>query len=296
MIDDLKAMAIFVETIKQGSFKAASRELGLSPSVVSYHVAQLEGRIGNALLYRSTRKLSLTSEGEILFEHAEAMLEAAKQGLSLVSSEHGAFVGSLKVTVPSSLTRGLIATKLAAFKRAYGDIALDIDYTDQWQDLIAAGIDIAIRVGPLPDSTLKSCSVGNISRTLVCAASFYNRQKPPISPVDLAGWQWIGHSRVPNRRSFECEAEHVEVSYASSMTVNNVDAMTQMAVEGMGLATPPSMFVASLLAKGDLIEVLPEWTVRPVPIYAVWPNNVSSASNARLLLDCLLENETFRGA
>ncbi len=288
MIDELRAMAIFAETIKQGSFKKASMTLGLSPSVVSYHVGQLEERVGNALIYRSTRKLSLTSEGKLLFEHAEAMLEAAGQGLDLVSSKRETPVGALCLTLPTSLTRGALAVALSTFRAEFPDIELSITYTDQRQDLIEGGIDLAIRVGTMEDSSLMSRQLGAIERKLVCSPAYMSNHSEPMAPADLESWDWIKHTMLPANRTLIKGQERVQVNFRSGIAVNSVDAMAQLSLQGLGLSTPPASFVTEMLESSALIEVLSDWQVESIPVYAVWPNNVSAASNTRLLLNHLL--------
>ncbi len=290
LIGELRAMAIFAETIRRGSFKAASEKLGLSPSVISYHVSQLEGRVGNALIYRSTRKLSLTSEGAMLFKHAELMLAAAEEGLGLVSSKRSTPTGVLRITVPTSLTRGLFAKKLATFKVAFPDVELVITYTDKRQDLVEQGIDLAIRAGYMEDSALMSRHLGEVERKLVCSPSYYAARQAPSLPDDLAGWSWVKHSMLPSHRTLTKGQERIQVDFTSRISVNSVDAMAQLSLQGLGLSTPPALFVDDLLESGRLVEVLPEWQVESIPIYAVWPNNASSASNTRLLLKHLSDS------
>lgn len=283
-------MAIFAETIRRGSFKAASERLGLSPSVVSYHISQLERHVGNALIYRSTRALSLTSEGEVLFKHAEVMLVAAEEGLGLVSSKRSVPTGVLRITVPTSLTRGLFAKKLATFKVAFPDVELVVTYTDKRQDLIEQGIDLAIRAGYMEDSALMSRNLGEIERKLVCSPCYYATHPAPSSPEELARWSWVRHSMLPSHRILTMGQERIQVDFSSRISVNSVDAMAQLSLQGLGLSTPPALFVDDLLESGGLVEVLPGWQVEPIPIYGVWPNNASSASNTRLLLGHLCDS------
>lgn len=289
MIDDLKAIAIFAETVRRGSFRAAAEALSLSPSVVSYHISQLEQDVGNALLYRSTRKLSLTSEGQVLFDYAVSMLAAAEKGLGLVSANRPTPVGALRITAPTSLTRGPLAEKFAAFSLAYPSIKLDIHYSDKRHDLIAEGIDLAIRVGTMADSSLKSRQLGTMKRKLVCSPAYFASRKAPQEPGDLADWHWIKHGMLPMQRRFVKDGVVVDVSYSSHVSVNSVDALAQLSILGLGLSTPPTLFVADAIEKGQLREVLPDWCVQPIPLYAVWPNNVSSQSNVRLFLDYLAD-------
>jgi len=290
MIDDLRAVAIFAETIKQGSFRGAAKKFGLSPSVISYHITQLETHLGVALIYRSTRKLSLTSEGEMLYRYACDMLDSVERGLSEVSSKGLNPTGKLSVSVPSSLTKGSISKRIASFSKLNPGIDLHIAYTDSRQDLIANGIDLALRAGDMDDSSLLSKQIGHISRTLVCSPDYAATQVAVTCPDDLTSWNWIKHTMLPPCRTLHKEGvQAVKVKFNSTVSVNSVEAMTQLAIHGVGLSTPPSIFVEQALDEGTLLEILPDWYVEPIPLHAVWPNNVLQGSNAKRLLNHLIE-------
>ena len=288
MIDDLKAMAVFAEMARQGSFRAAADVLGLSPSVVSYHVSQLEKRVGTALIYRSTRKLSLTHEGQVLYQHARTMLDAAQQGLNEVVAHDDEPQGKLTITLPSALTRAPINQRIAEFAKQYPKIELNLLYTDIRQDLIASGIDLAVRAGALKDSALKSKSIGTIERTLVCAPSYAEQYATPLVPEDLAEWKWIRLAMLPTQRTLIGPTnQRIPIQFTSQIVVDSVDAMAQFSILGLGVSTPPRFLVEDAIADGRLVQLLPEWRVEGVPIYAVWPGNVSVHSNARRLLSYL---------
>lgn len=288
MIDDLKAIAVFAEMARQGSFRAAADVLGLSPSVVSYHVSQLEKRVGTALIYRSTRKLSLTHEGQVLYQHAQTMLDAAQQGLNEVVSHDNEPQGKLTVTLPSALTRAPINQRIAEFARQHPKIELNLLYTDTRQDLIASGIDLAVRAGKLEDSALKSKSIGTVERVLVCAPSYAEQHAVPSVPEDLAEWKWIRLAMLPMQRTLISPAnERIPIHFSSQLVVDSVDAMAQFSILGLGVSTPPRFLVEDAIADGRLVQLLPEWRVEGVLIYAVWPGNVSVNSNARRLLSYL---------
>ncbi|KMN81531.1 LysR family transcriptional regulator, partial [Chromobacterium violaceum] len=119
MIDELRALAVFAKTTETGSFRAAARALGLAPSVVSHHVSQLESRLGVALLYRSTRRLSLTPDGQALYGHAQAMLQAAETGLNELAGRAIEPAGTLRLSLPAFFARGPLTTSLAAFSRCH---------------------------------------------------------------------------------------------------------------------------------------------------------------------------------
>lgn len=179
MIDELRALAIFAKVVETGSFRSAANALKLSPSVVGHHVSRLEKRLGVALLYRSTRRLSLTHEGEKLFTSTKAMLSAAEKGLDSVAYHASEPTGKLNLTVPAMLTRSPLVSDIAAFAKEFPKVALSINFSDIQQDLIREGIDLAIRIGDLKDSALKSKRLFTMKRKLVVAPALMNEHKSP---------------------------------------------------------------------------------------------------------------------
>lgn len=292
MIDDLRSIAIFAETITQGSFRAAATQLGLSPSVVSYHVTQLEKRVGTALIYRSTRKLSLTHEGDLLYQSAKDMLTAADQGLNRITAKDDRRVGGkLTITLPAGLSRAPINKQIAEFAKLYSNIKLKISYTDLSQDLIGQGIDLAFRAGDMKDSSLRSKRIGQIERKLVCSIDYLENQIKPKALNDLAAWDWIKLEMLPSRRTLiDASGQRIDISFNSRITVDSVDAMTQLCIHGMGLATPPSYLIEEELKLGKVVELFRECHVCPIPLFAVWPANVSENSNSKRLLSYLISN------
>lgn len=288
MIDDLRAIAIFAELVRQGSFRRAARVLSLSPSVVSYHVSQLEQKHGVALIYRSTRKISLSHEGATLYRYAEEMLAAAQHGLSQISDFSTEPSGRLTVTLPSALTRAPMTHRIGEFSRLYPGIELQILYSDRTRDLIAEGIDLAIRAGDLADSSLKARRIGQIERRLVCTPAYLAEHGTPMHPTELADWDWVRLAMLPARRTLiGPRGESLVIEYSGRLSVDNVEAMTQFCLQGLGLATPPDHMVETALQSGELVEVLPAWRVESMPLYALWPANAAPGGNIRRLLDFL---------
>jgi DNA-binding transcriptional LysR family regulator len=292
MINELKAMAIFVEVIKKGSFRAAAKTLELSPSVVSYHVAGLEERVGTALLYRSTRKLSLTSEGEVLYDKANQMMLAAEQGLSLLSNQQHQPAGNVCVSLPSALSDSPINQTIAKFALQFPKIKLTLNYSDDQKDLIGKGVDLAIRAGSLKDSTLKSRSLGEIERRLVCSPEYLKSKTSPFHPSELSEWDWIGLEQLPARRVLsKNKSESFEVNFDKRIIVDCVEAMSQFCQSGLGLATLAEYQANQLIEQGELVEVLPDWRVESIPLYLVWPDNVSEFSATRRLIRFLVNEK-----
>ncbi|RDE24280.1 LysR family transcriptional regulator [Motiliproteus coralliicola] len=290
MIDDLRALAIFAELSRQGSFRATAERLGLSPSVVSYHLSQLEKRLGTALLYRSTRKISLTAEGRQLQQHALAMLEAAQQGLEALDTDRDKVGGVLRITLPTALARAPVSAGLARFHRRYPGIEMHLSYTDQRQDLLADGIDLAIRAGSLPDSSLKAKRIGQIDRKLVCSPALIEAFGAVQKPELLSHWPWIRLAMMPPRRTLiGPDGSRHELSFDASIVVDSVEALAELCWQGAGLATPSTHLIESSLASGELIEPLPQWRIEPIALHAVWPANAGPHSNSRRLLEFLAQ-------
>lgn len=279
MIDELRALAIFAKVVEAGSFRSAANTLKLSPSVVSHHVAQLEERLGVALLYRSTRRLSLTHEGEKLFMSAETMLSAAEKGLNSIAYHAEEPTGKLSLTVPAMLARSPLMSNIAAFAKAFPKVALSINFSDIQQDLIREGIDLAIRIGNLKDSGLKSKRLFMMTRKLIVAPVLMSAHKSPRRPQDLFQWDWIGlKMRANTKKLINQKGKTCLIKFEPKIIVDSMEAVCQLAIAGLGLATPPAFLVAEDIRRGYLVEPLPEWEAESLPVYVVWPPNAPKES------------------
>ena len=281
-------MAVFARTVETGSFRAAARALGLSPSVVSHHVAQLEARLGVALLYRSTRRLTLTSDGSKLFEAARTMLEAAEGGLDQIAERSREPAGHLSVTAPEVFVSGRVVDGLAAFARAFPKVTLSVSFTDMPLDLIRDGIDLAVRVGALADSSLKSKRLFAMPLKLVAAPAYVSERRTPRGPRDLIDWDWMSLKSRRPRDKFVGPGGRTEViEFSPRIVVDSAQAALELARHGQGLAMVPAAIAAPLLARRELIEVLPKWRLEAPSVYAVWPPNASRAGLAMRLVAML---------
>lgn len=167
MLDDLRAIALFVRTVDLGSFRSVAASFNISPSVVSHHVAKLEEKYGVALLYRSTRKLSLTDDGKRFYEHARKMVFSAGDALNMLTENAQSPHGKLTLSMPGALVRSDLTRKIAQFSSDYPNVSVSLHSSDETIDLIASGIDLALRTGEMKDSMLKSRRIGSIDRKSV---------------------------------------------------------------------------------------------------------------------------------
>jgi DNA-binding transcriptional LysR family regulator len=275
MFDELRAIAIFAKTIETGSFRGCAKALGLSPSVVSHHIAQLERKLGLTLLYRSTRKMSLTAEGEQLYEASKKMLEAIEIGLDSILPAAEQPSGTLRVSMPSILVRSGLMEKIAKFCGELPNVKVHLHFSDKIVDLIEERFDIGIRIGTLKDSSLCAKKLFSFGRKLVCSPAFFEKQVKIRKPGDLSIWQWIGIEMLPLSRRFRNSAgKSVIVNYQTKLMCDSVDAAYQLAMAGAGLSSPPDFLVEKDIKEGKLVEVLPEWQMEPLTVYAIWPQNL----------------------
>lgn len=290
LVDRLKSLGIFAECVRQGSFRGAGRTLGLTPSVVSYHVKQLEEELGRPLLYRSTRRLSLTDAGERLAASAEAMLGLAETGLMQARDPEAALSGTLRITLTSAMAGSPIAATLARFHAENPQVALDLHYSDIWEDLVGDRYDLALRSGEMTDSSLMCRKLWDMPRVLVASPDFLAKHPPIAAPADLGQIPWVRFAKMSDQRVLiSPNGQEAQVQQAGNITVNNIEAMSDFACLGMALASPPTHFVAADLAVGRLVEVLQEWQVAPIPVYAVWPAGAVANPLTTRLLDMLVK-------
>jgi DNA-binding transcriptional LysR family regulator len=273
MIDKLRSIAIFSTVVDQGSFRAAALHLGLAPSRISEVVSQLEKDLGVTLLYRSTRQLSLTNEGRHLHERAKAMLDAAEEGLDAISPLSKEPTGALRITAPAFITQTNLMDAFARFSRTYPRVDLDFHFSDRPSEVIKDGFDVAIRAGWLNDSDLMVRTIGHTDRFLVASPDYVATMPTPAVPSDLEAWDWIRFVMRANQTELTAaNGEVMTVLGKSSVSVNAADALYGFAVRGLGLTTIPEHLAVRGFEQGDLVHVLPDWSVPPLGLHAIWPN------------------------
>lgn len=273
MIDKLRSIAIFSTVVDQGSFRAAARSVGLAPSRVSEVVSQLEKELGVTLLYRSTRQLTLTNEGRQLHDAAKDMLRAVETGLDNISPLSTEPSGALKVTAPAFVTQTDLMDVFARFAKAYPKVDLDFHFSDRPSNVIRDGFDVAIRAGWLDDSDLMVRTIGHVDRYLVSSPTYFDAMPVPKKPSDLEDWQWIRFiMRADQTELTSKEGQVVKVLGKSSVSVNSASALFEFAVRGLGLTAIPEHLARRGLDRGELVHVLPEWTMKPLGLHAIWPN------------------------
>ncbi len=286
MIDELRSMAIFATVVETGSFSAAGRRLHLGTSVVSYHVSELEKRLGVTLLYRSTRALSMTHEGERLLEAAQRMISAAADGLDTIADLSAEPSGALHLTAPAFLQNSPYEAAIWSFAERYNNVAITLRSSDKVDDIIGEGWDLAIRIGRLKDSALKARRLGDFERRLVASPAYLASVETIKTPKDLQHRGFVSIEMVPDTETMSYKDKQQTVSYDQiRIRVDTVRAARSAVLAGLGLQSLPLSEIADDLQQGRLVHVLPNWSLEKLGVFAVWPETGPRSALTRRLLE-----------
>jgi DNA-binding transcriptional LysR family regulator len=284
-MDRLEELAIFVAITDAGSLVGASRRLRHSPPAVTRALSALEDRIGLRLVERTTRRLAPTEAGSALADRARTLLADYDQALA--GALQAPVRGVLRITAPVHFGRRHVAPIVSAFLNAYPDVRVELSLSDRNLDLIDEGLDLAVRIGPLVDSSLVARQIGSVRRVVVASPAYLERRGVPQRPPDLAAHDTIfGMARSPAREwRFGPSPRGAVVRLSPRLLVDDVEAQLQAAKAGRGVARPLSYQVADELADGSLIRLLQEFEPEPFPVNLVTLSRSHMAPKVRAFLD-----------
>jgi DNA-binding transcriptional LysR family regulator len=292
MAVNLNRLAVLVAVVEAGSFTAAAARLGLTKARVSQHITALEAELGTALLVRTTRRLRTTEAGQAFVADCARILRETDTAIARVARSAGdAPSGTLRVTVAASHIPAIIAPALAALARDHPDLAIEVLATDAIIDLVAAGVDIAVRVGWLGDSRLRRVRLGAFRQVVIAAPSYLERFGRPRHPRDLAAHRWIALSalRAPLSWTFMRGAARTRVRVAAPIRASAPAAVHALVVAGAGITALLDDVVAPDIAVGRLEPLLTEYTLPEAGIYAVHPPLRHVPAKTRAFIDALRE-------
>ena len=283
-------LGFFCLLVKQGSLAATARELNLTPPAVSRRLSQLEERLGVRLLNRTTRRISLTGEGEVYFGNAQRILSDIDEMERLVSSSRAAPKGLLRINAPLGFGRSYIGPAISAFTRSYADVDVQLHLTDRPVSLPDEAIDVSIRFGDLPDSRLIAKKIAANRRLLVASPAYLRTAGQPANPHDLTQHQCIvlrqNESAYGNwRLSRGKQTETVKVH--SKLSTNDGEVALNWALEGHGILMRAEWDVAKYLRSGRLVQVLADYETPPADIYAVYLERLNLSAKVAYFVDHL---------
>jgi DNA-binding transcriptional LysR family regulator len=284
-MDRLDELAIFMAIVEAGSLVSAARRLRRSPPAVTRALSSLEDRMGLRLVDRTTRRLAPTEAGSALAERARALL--ADYDAVLVGVSQAPIRGVLRITAPVQFGRRHVAPIVSAFLNEYPDVRVELSLNDRNVDLIEEGLDLAVRIGPLADSSLVARHVGSVRRVVVASPAYLARRGAPRTPSDLAAHDTIfGMARSPAREwRFGPSQRGATVRLSPRLLVDDVEAQIQVAQAGRGIARVLSYQVTDELAAGALVRLLQDFEPAPLPVQLVTLSRSHVASKVRAFLD-----------
>lgn len=295
-MDLLRPAMTFAMVVEHGSFRAAAQHLGLSPAYVSQMISELEARLGRQLLYRSTRKISLTPEGETYQTHAIAMFQAFATGNAAMRQGGLGLSGHLRITVPTVLASPAFAKIVAKFCADNPELQLDITLDDAAIDPVAHRVDLAIRIGDAGQDPRLARKLFETYGVLLCASGWEN----PVADLSgLAQLRWLrtpksaGNLRLRNMDT----GRDVDVTPRQISIINNAQLIQELLRAAPSFAVFPEFAVRERLLNGTLYEPLPMYRTSSQPVYALFTERRTSLSNARAFVDAMMQwlRSTTRG-
>ena len=292
-IERLTGLIAFTRAASLGSFAAASRSLGISPSAVSKSIARLEKQMGLSLFTRTTRSLHLTQEGRVLYEKALQLLQEAENIQQAVISTRSRPSGLLRVTAPWPIAVHILAPALPAFHQRYPDIFVDVRISDSVSDMTAEGIDVALRVGSIPDSRLIARRLGPHRVCAFASPAYLARRGTPTHPDalkdhDCVNFRFQSSGQV-FRWAFSMAGETEEYPVNAWMMADASEIVAGVVVAGGGIGFLPTYMSAQHVKNGALVPVLPAHAFDRAWITALWPESRRNSLNVRAFIAMLSE-------
>ena len=290
-MNKLLQMQVFAEVVRAGSFVSAADGLAMSKAAVSRHVGELEARLGVRLLQRTTRRLSLTEEGQVFHARCIDVLASVGEAEDEISSQTGTASGLLRISAPTTYGVRNLAPLWGGFRERHPKVTLDITLADRVVDLVEEGYDLAVRIGRLADSSLVVRRL-DTARMVLCASPRYlAAHGTPSHPHDLAGHSILAYSYWSEKDEWQFAGPEGPVSVRTRpwLTTNSGDTCRAAALAHQGVILQPTFIVEDDLAAGDLVELLPAYKSVEIGIYAVYPTRKHVPAKLRALIEFLAE-------
>lgn len=290
-MDQLLAWRVFCRVAELRSFHLAADSLALSTTYVSNLVRKLELQLGCRLLARTTRTVQLTADGTLFLARCSEVLQQAEQLSQLFQGQAGQLSGRLRLDVPTGIARRFVLPALPALLAAHPQLQVELGSSDRKVDLVAEGVDVALRIGAIQDETLVARPLGMAPLAIAASPAYLARHPPPETPAQLIAHQMV---RYVTRAGAQDAGLAVVVDgqtqwYAlpGRMTVDNADSYTQACLQGLGLIQSPRLGLAAYFASGELIEVLPDQAQPAMPVSLLYPHRRHLSDRLHVALNWL---------
>ncbi len=288
-MNQLEQIRSFVQLVDSGSATAAADVRGVAVSAISRRLKELEQRLGVQLLQRTTRKMTLTAEGRQYYERCVRILADLAEAEDDVASRGQALRGTLSIATPVSFGVDHLSPAISAFMHAHPQLTIKLDMNDRQIDLIEEGVDVAIRIGELKDSSLHAKKIARFCHVVCAAPSYFERHGVPKTPTDLECMDGLCYGNLvdPSMWRYKDGNRWGEVRVKPKLVATNGEALREAAIAGLGVICEPSFIVHRALESGQLQPVLTNYQWYNMAVYAVYPPTRHLSSRARALIDFL---------
>ncbi|ATY32251.1 LysR family transcriptional regulator [Sphingomonas psychrotolerans] len=289
-LPDFEAWAIFASVVEHRSFSGAADALAVSKATVSKAITRLEARLGTSLFHRTSRRLTLTDSGRALADHAQRILSEGQTAEEAAFESASAPVGLVRLAAPLTFGIRHLAPALAEFMALHPGIKIDLRLSDAFVDIVGEGIDIAIRIAELPDSSLRARRLGPVNGHIVASPAYFDRVGRPRHPADLAHHACFVYTNTATPdvwRFRRAGGEEAAVRIDGPIRTDNGDAMLPALRAGLGVARLPDFLVSEELAAGRLESVLDDWAIGAAGLHLLTPPGTLRPARVEALIEFL---------
>ncbi|MBB3541209.1 MULTISPECIES: LysR family transcriptional regulator [unclassified Rhizobium] len=293
-MDQLSAMRAFIRVVETGNFTRAADTLAMPKATVTNLIQGLEAHLHTKLLNRTTRRVMVTTDGALYYERAAQIVSELEELDGSLSNSQGLPTGRLRVEMAGAFADWIVVPALCDFYQKYPDIRVDLGVGDRTVDYLAENVDCALRGGTPADQSLIARRVSEVE-LVTCAAPLYiEKFGVPARPEELENDHYsVSYFRAQTNRTlpfeFRKDNEDLEINPRYLLSVNDSRTFVTAALRGLGIAQLPRFMIRDALAKGDLVEILPEWSREPLPLYIVYPPNRHLSNKVRVFVDWLVK-------
>ncbi len=286
---NLNDLNLFIRVVETGSFTAAADSLDVQKSTISRRIAQLEDTLGIRLIQRTTRKLKLTPEGEELFSRAQPLVDDLAAVQDDISASKTELRGRLRLTMPTEIGVFMMNEVISSFMQAYPRMEVDVELSTRTVDLIEEGVDLTLRLGPLPNSSLIARHVAGLRRGLFATPEYIEQHGAPLSPADLTKHSCITLLRPFDHLRFINWNNQEPVNMGGRMRTNSLSFVREMIIQHMGIGRLPDVFCGELLESGRIVRVLEDFQLEPLEINALYASRRNLNPRVSAFLDHMTE-------
>ncbi len=295
---DLNALLVFAAVAEQRSFTAAADQLGVAKARVSLVIGRLEAQLGHTLFARTTRRVVLTEAGEALYEQGVPPARAAEDALARFGGD-GELQGTLRIAAPVEYAGQTLAPSLPAFAARHPGLEIDLRASERVVDMVKEGIDVSLRLGWLRDSTLKAVRLGDFAQHVVASPTYLARSTRIAQPADLARHEWVALLLLPSPLTWKFQSPRGQVRtvrVAGRLRTDSIASLRGMLTAGWGISVMDEFSAAPAVAKGELVRVLPQWSLPRGGVHAVFAPGRHVPPKVRAFVDFYRDWLASRGA